>query len=204
MAERSVQNNIVYSSDMPRMWIQVSEAFQYVGNLKIILKGIAWADIYYFVHADGATLKRTFHVQFEGYLPDNDYVYRYPSQEYVRLGNWDYQYDAAFWSPIDYVHAHPDSDVAHGHQLLMDKGYDADGVKDVMRERYVRVLDDAKRNEVLFIYTENLNPYGLTASDLGNNDAANEWPRLRAEMHEHARQSFQVFHQPPPSEHAAG
>jgi hypothetical protein len=196
MAARGVRDNVVYSSEMPRIWVQVSENFRYVGSLRFILKNAAWVEIYYFAEADGTALKRTFHVQFEGYLPDNAYSYHYPSNERVRLGDHDYIFDAAFWSPNEYVKQHPDTDVAQGNWLLAENGYDVDSMKDVMRERYVRLLDDAKRNEILFIYAENLALYGLTAADLEGVHAS-EWSRLRAEMHERSHSVFQVFDQPP-------
>ncbi len=198
MAERGVRDNIVYSSDMPRMWIQVSDDFQYVGNLKFTLMNAARVDIYYFAEADGANLKRTFHVQFEGYLPDNNHSYHYPSEERVQLNEHEYIFDAAFWNPLEYIQQRPDTDVAHGQRLLQEKGYDADGMKDIMRERYVRLLDDAKRTEILLIYAENLALYGLTADNLAEGGkAANEWERLRAEMHERSHHVFKVFDEPP-------
>lgn len=199
MAERSVQENVVYSSEMPRIWIRVSPDFRCVGSLKFILKNAAWVEIYYFAEAEGAHLKRTFHVQFEGYLPDNTYTYHYPSAERIRLGDNDYIFDAVFWNPTEYVKEHPDTDVAQGNQLLEDSGYNVESMKDVMRERYVRLLDDAKRTEILLIYAENLALYGLTADAL-EGDRAGEWARLRAEMHERSRGVFQVFDQPPSAE----
>ncbi|MEP7294075.1 MAG: hypothetical protein ABI835_19970 [Chloroflexota bacterium] len=198
MPERGVRDNLIYSTDAPRIQIQVADTFRYVGNLNFILKGVAWVDIYYFAEADaavenaaGAHLRRTFHVQFEGYLPDNTHSYRYSSTELVRLGDHDYQFDAAFWSPTVHVPANPNSDFAAGHRLLQAQGYDADGMRDTMRERYVRVLDDACRNEILLIYNENLAPYGVTADDL-EGEAADQWERLRAEMHKRARSAFRV------------
>jgi len=205
MPERGVRGNTVFSSDIPKIQIQVDESFRYVGNLKFTLMDVAWVDIYYFVDADGADLKRTFHVQFEGYLPDNTHSYHYPSKERVKLGGHDYIFDAIFWSPGAAVQERPNSDTAHGHRFLQEKGYNVGGMRDVMRERYVRLLDEARRNEILLIYAENLAQYGLTAADLAvGGKSAQEWPRLREEMHQRSRASFKVVDQEFPRHEAAG
>ena len=79
------------------------------------------------------------------------------------------------------------------------------GMRDVMRERYVRLLDEARRNEILLIYAENLAQYGLTAADLAvGGKSAQEWPRLREEMHQRSRASFKVVDQEFPRHEAAG
>jgi hypothetical protein len=66
--------------------------------------------------------------------------------------------------------ARPDSDSARAMDFLKERGYEP--FEDIAYVRFVRLLDEAKRKELLFSYSEDLAPLGLTAADLAEGGRA--------------------------------
>lgn len=191
--ERGVENNIIFSADMPRIRIRVSDTFEYVGRLDYILSNVAHVTSFHFVEADAQKrIQRSFMVQFEGYLPDNTYSYNYPSQERVRLGDHEYIYDVMAADMVAAAESRPGSDMEHNQQLLIEKGYQIDILRTAVRERYVRLLGDAQRDEILFIYTEDLSRLGHKAE--GYQTLGDDYlPEVKAALHTRGMQSFSVI-----------
>ena len=66
---RTVENNLLVSSDLPTIKIKVSDRLEYVGRLQFVLYEVAEADIFVFAEADTHhALKRWLVGGFEGYL----------------------------------------------------------------------------------------------------------------------------------------
>ena len=63
----------------------------------------------------------------------------------------------------------------------------------MIRERFVRLLDEAKRNELLLIYAEDLSYGDLTAWELYRVDEASErWKKITEGLVERALGGFEV------------
>ena len=92
-------------------------------------------------------------LQFEGYLPGIGDVYNYPVTKTVNLGGQNYIADAEVVPDVPAaLKQNPQSDVAHAASLLESKGYNIG--KAIMFERFVRLVDEAKRNEFILLYVE--------------------------------------------------
>lgn len=152
---------------------------------------MAWVHTFYFVAAEGSHIRRNFHVQFEGYLPGNDHTYHYASPDHYTLGDHVYLYDVQVGDYYHYIREHPDTDAAQGYALFAAKGYDITRMTNIIRERYVRVLDEARRNEILFIYAEDLTPTGLTEREWEQQDPRFE--QVLVNLHRRAEQAFHVI-----------
>lgn len=68
------------------------ERFEYIGGQKFVLYGTSDVEQHIFVeeHPDG-TLKSLFCIQFESFLPDNDYTYDYSGSPLrLQIGAYDF------------------------------------------------------------------------------------------------------------------
>jgi hypothetical protein len=158
--------NILFSPDRPRIRIQVDDAFEYVGGIVVPLAGIALAEIHYFVEADaGNCLLRRFHVQFEHFLPENDHTYNYRLPDTIRLGAHEWMHNPGGY-PVQLVFdTRPDSDMAAGYTFLKQHGIVLP--EEVFYRRFVRVLGDDRRAEIIMVYSENAALTSATVEQYG-------------------------------------
>ena len=150
---------------MPAVRLTFDKAFKYVGGQSFILYDVASAEQHFFVDADAqGRVKRFYWVQFEGYLPSNTHAYDYKADKTVNIGGLDFIADA-YARNIKTSSGRPDSDGNRARAFLESKGYRMES-DDAVRQRLVHLVDKAKRNELMVIYTEDLSSTGLTAADL--------------------------------------
>ena len=63
-----------------------------------------------------------------------------------------------------------------------------------MSVRFVHLLDEAKRKELMIIYAEDLSGTGFSAADLSEGGRArNRWAQIEEEFLERARQAITVL-----------
>jgi hypothetical protein len=151
---RQVKDQILTSTYLPSIRIKFDNKFKYIGSQKFILYERAQAEQFFFVNADkDGRIKSMYFVQFEGYLPGINAAYNYPVAETVTLGGHTYVVNAESVPNLSNVlKQNPQSDAARVGSFLESKGYRMGD--SVMFQRFVRVLDEAKRNEILLIYVE--------------------------------------------------
>ena len=76
--QRSVQNNILRSEELPAIQIKIDPQFTYIGNTNFILYDIAHVEQHHFIVTDAQKrVQRRLWFQFEGYLENNDRKYNY-------------------------------------------------------------------------------------------------------------------------------
>jgi hypothetical protein len=124
-----------------------------------------------------ARIKRFYWIQFEGYLPANTHTYKYTPTKVVNIGGFDFIADAyprSLKGPL----GRPDSDGNRARAFLASKGFKSAGTE-ILSQRLVHLVDEAKRNELMIIYVEDLTDTGLSASDLSEGGAARaRWPEI--------------------------
>jgi hypothetical protein len=172
--QRTVESgNILVSSENPRIRIKVDEALTYVGGITKTLSGNAQAEIHYFVEPDSANqIHRRFHVQFEHFLPDNNHTYNYELPDRIKLGEHEYMHNAGGYAVQLVFDTRPDSDMAAGYNFLKSKGYNLP--EEVLYRRFVRVIGEDRRAEILMIYTENAAVYGAPLADYAEGGPAHD------------------------------
>lgn len=168
---RSVKGLTLTSEGMPRVKIKVDKAFEYAGSQKFILYDTAQVEQFFFVvPGEGGRVKRLVMVQFEGYLPNNTHTYDYGAEKSVRLGRVDFMTDFSVGSP-ELVRTHrPGSDVDRAVRHLEAKGFRPEG--DFMSQRFVRLVDEARRNEIIILYVEDMGGTGFTVADFAKGGRA--------------------------------
>ena len=191
-ATRSVKGQVLTSKDMPAVRLKFDKGFKYVGSQSFILYDVASAEQHFFVDADKqGRIKRFYWVQFEGYLPSNTHAYNYKVNKVVNIGGLDFIADA-YARNIKGNLGRPDSDGNRARAYLESKGYRM-ASDDVLSQRLVHLVDKAKRNELMIIYTEDLGGMGLTAADLGEGGrATSRWNEIANGLLERAQKSMKV------------
>ena len=190
--QRSVQNNILRSEELPAIQIKIDPQFTYIGSTNFILYDVAHVEQHHFIVTDAQKrVQRRLWFQFEGYLDDNNYKYNYSGMEPLTTNDFTFLHNAYVLNIEDAYRERPMSDSAQVVDFLKEKGYVLSG--DLMSKRMVW-LDADLRNELMIIYSEILDPTGYHAADLteGGPSAA-EWPALAQALHERALASFTII-----------
>jgi len=151
---RVVKGQVLTSTRLPAIRMRFDRKLRYVGSQKFVLYGRARAEQHFFVEADARRrIRRMYMLQFEGYLPGVDASYDYEAKETVRLGGVDYIVNVESVPNLpEALKQIQGSDAAHAVEFLKGKGY---GFGESIRyQRFVRLVDDAKRNEFIMLYVE--------------------------------------------------
>ena len=168
----SIDGNTIVSSAFPPGRITLDKAFAYVGATSFVLYGVADCEIHVFADIKDNKVLRFYWVQFEGYLwsrPFSHYDYGSDPQDTMIGGHAFHRRSWASNVEEGRKRGRPGSDSEAVLKLLEGKGY-AVG-PDTMNVRLVR-LDEAKRKELMIIYSENLAARGLKATDLAKDGSA--------------------------------
>ena len=168
---RRVKGQVLTSASLPRVRVKFEKPFRYVGRQGFILYERAQVEQYFFVDADRqGRIRRMYMAQFEGYLPSVNATYNYPPTKTVSLGGETYVVNAESIPDVPAVlKQNPQSDVARAASFLEGKGYHVGG--SIMFQRFVRLVDEAKRHEFILLYVEDA---GAVASP-GGERAAQEF-----------------------------
>lgn len=183
---RTVEGQVLTSTEMPPVRLKFPADFKYIGAQDFILYDNARAEQHFFVVADGQRrITRLYWVQFEGYLPTNTHTYRYTVNKTVNVGGLEFIADARA-ANVKTNQGRPDSDGARARAFFENKGYRL-ASDDVMVQRLVHLVDEAKRNELMIIYMEDMGGTGLTAGDVApGGRAAAQWEEISKGLLERA------------------
>ena len=189
---RTVKGRVLTSTETPAVRLEFDGAFKYAGGHDFILYNVARAEQHFFVDADKqGRIKRLYWVQFEGYLPDNTHTYNYKVNKSVNLGGLEFIADA-YARNIKANPGRADSDGSRARAFLESKGFRW-GSDEILSQRLVHLVDEAKRNELMIIYAEDLTALGLTAADLGTGgSAAARWGEVSKELLDRAMKGMKL------------
>ena len=189
---RTVSGQVLTSKDTPAVRLEFDKAFKYIGAQSFVLYDVANAEQHFFVDADKEhRIKRFYWVQYEGYLPSNTHAYDYKSPKIVNIGGLDFFADAAARSLKGNL-GRPDSDGARARAFLSAKGFKMRGTE-FLSQRLVHLVDEAKRNELMIIYVEDMSDTGLTAADLAEGGPARaRWNEIAAGLLDRAQKNLKV------------
>jgi hypothetical protein len=189
---RTVKGQVLTSAATPALRLEFAKEFNYVGAQDFILYDVARAEQHFFVDADKeGRIKRLYWVQFEGYLPSNTHTYRYQPTKTVEVGGLQFIADSAARNMKINV-SRPDSDGSRARAFLESKGYRL-ASDDVLWQRLVHLVDEAKRNELMIIYMEDLSAQGMRASDLWKGGRAeSQWDDVARQLLDRAVRNMKI------------
>jgi len=191
---RRVKGQVLTSTYLPTVRLRFDKAFKHVGSQKFTLFERAQAEQFYFVDADKqGRIKRMYIVQFEGYLPNVNAAYNYPAAKTVNIVGQSYIVEAQVVPSVSAIlKQNPESDAARAVSFLEGKGYR--GGESVLFQRFVRLVDEAKRNEFILLYIEDLSGTGFTAADFAKDGRAfSEKEKILQELSNRALKGFTVL-----------
>ena len=189
--QRKVEGNTITSTTNPAATIQLLDSPAYVGADRWILYGIADCELHVFVQADAhKKVQRLYWIQFESYLPTKPELHHtYDSPRHTQISDLDFYVDT--WVEPSNEHIKPDSDVEHIHNILQSRGFTLP--TGMMSVRLVHLLDQQKRKELMFIYSEDVASTGLAVSALRNGGHAHDqWPKFEKDLIKRAEKSIAI------------
>lgn len=189
--ERQVQANVLTSERDPKIRIKLPTSVQYVGADRWPLYDLADCEIHVFVEATAQKrVQRLYWLQFEAYLPSRPELhYTYPFAKTKTLSGLLFDIRARFGASSEA--SKPGSDLEHVQALLRAKGYQLPEA--MMNVRFVHLIDEQKRKELMIIYAEDLASTGFTVEDLlptGKHSA--QWPSLEAILIQRAENALDL------------
>jgi hypothetical protein len=151
---RLVKRQVLTSTHLPSIRVRFDKRFKHIGSQKFTLYDRAQVEQHFFVDADNQRhIRRMYMVQFEGYLPNVNATYDYPLTKTVDLGGQTYIVNTESIPSVSAaLKQNPQSDVARAASFLESKGYRVS--ESIMFQRFVRLVDEAKRNEFILLYVE--------------------------------------------------
>jgi hypothetical protein len=166
--ERQVSGNRLISKSSPAVTIEVPAAARYLGAERWDLYDIADCELHLFVEADESRqVKRLYWIQFEGYLPTNTHIYDYSDDQPVTFAGLPFRQRTHVGPTNNTPRAGSDGERVR--QMLARAGYRL--APEAMNVRLVHLLDDANRQELMFIYGEDLALSGKTLAQLKDGEA---------------------------------
>lgn len=151
---RQVKEQVLISKNMPQLRLKFDKKFKFGGKQEFILYDRAKAEQFFFIETENKKIKRLYMLQFESFLPNIQGKYDYNEPQTVEFGGLKYFSNSENIPNVEMaLQAVPDSDIAKAANFLQDKGFVL--MKSLKYQRFVRVLDDAKRSEFIILYIEN-------------------------------------------------
>ncbi|NAS14089.1 hypothetical protein [Poritiphilus flavus] len=204
--ERYVKDNILISKLLPKLEIKVAEEFDYVGTFEFEIianseeypedlrgKPVAAGDRYVFVSADeGKKVQKLFILQFEGFLPDNDFIYNYNFSQAETIGVNKYRHNTWFYDSAKLAEENPNNEGAKTRKFLNEKGYQLED--QFMMSRFVGLASEDRKHEIILFYIEMLkNSTGISLDEYENSISPEKADSLQNTFVARSRSSFSVL-----------
>jgi hypothetical protein len=171
----------------PKMTVRVSPELHYLGHLSFKVEDTAEAEEYVFADVRNGRLQRAFIAHFEHFLSDNNRQFNYPRLNMATLDGHEYLHQT--WALADFALFH----VPKIKSFLSSRNINSE--PNWLVDRYVRVVDETRKGEVIFFYLEsgaaNQEQLRYTERDQSGPPLSPE-PEVEKLLVEHAMRAFQV------------
>lgn len=189
--KRIVLYNLIVSSALPKIEVEVSSEFKYAGRFDFMIRHVAAGERVVFVDADEKKVKRLFIAQFEGFFPEIDDFYRYSFENSMELGGLKFRHNTLAYSNKDSRMANPNGEGVLTADFLKKNGYILED--ELMISRFVTVAGDDKKHELILYYFENVSTTGYGLKDLYEGDEPTEiWKEISKKLKVRSQESFAV------------
>jgi hypothetical protein len=191
----TVQGHSVFHPQS-RLTIRIPKTAAYVGSDRFDLYGVADAEIQLFAEADrNNRLTKLYWIQFESYWPTKpELTHDYTGDRREHHWGTTVWVNTGISTPSEPARA--GSDTEHVRAILKRAGYSPPEA--LVNVRLVQLLDDPKgtghgRDELMFIYAEDLAPTGKTKAELTTDGKPNaDWASIERGLVERAVNAFKV------------
>lgn len=184
----------VYSDDLAKLTLTLDPKLKYLGSFPFDIKGIAGGYRYVWGEFDGEKhLRRTFIVQAEGYCPDNQLSYHWDTPAPVQLAGDTYQHVVFIYDNDESARERPGNESDLTAHFMYDHGYQWDS--QLVMSRFARIVDESKKNEIIFFYFDNLANYTTKrVADFPQEPKTTEQKAILEAVDANSRKAFTVAH----------
>jgi len=170
---RAIVNNAIESRVDPKINIRIDPSLKFVGRFDFTIKADSTYDKEFWfkdiaageriIFADVRTniAGALFIAQFEGFLPDNDMIYRYHFDNAIKLGGMKFKNNSLIYDDVAYARERPGNEAQLTRDFLTAKGIAMP--KDLFMTRFVTVTDSTRKKEMILFYIEDAQNWDLDA-----------------------------------------
>src|SRR4029079_3815155 len=144
---RKVEDNVLISSSLPSIKIQLDPAFHFLGSFPFQIQQLATGNRYVFVDGTPEKLQRMFIAQFESFLPESTEIYRYNFNQAEVLGKFRFRHNTFAFNVQDAIKENPESEAALTQKFLQTKGYKV--LDEWMASRFLTLGDETRKSEMI-------------------------------------------------------
>jgi hypothetical protein len=186
---RTVTKNVLTSEKNPKIRIAFDKKLEYAGGKAFILFENSQVEQHYFVLRDKEkNIRRVYTVQFENYLPGIEESYSYKIKDKLMLDGTEYMVDFIAGGTAK---PRVGSDQEHRWNYLLAKGYKLPA--EVVGRRFVRLLDEAKRSEILIIYQEDVKSFDSNLTELYEPANKAKLDKVYSEISKNSVEGFKIL-----------
>ncbi len=204
--KRSVGTNVLTSNDLPKIEIKVDNEFRFMGqfNFQILAssdeypkdmqgKAVAVGERYIFAQVnENRSVDKLFIVQFEGFLPENDFIYNYDFSNADFIGENSYRHNTWFYDSKKLAQENPNGEGAKTRAFLEERGYVLED--EFMMSRFVGLASEDRKNEIIIFYLEMLNKTtGISLEEYENSISDEKAESIRNSFIGRSRKSFEII-----------
>lgn len=189
---RRVVGNTIVSDKLPAIKVQVDKAFKYLGKFDFVIGAIAKGERFVFVEATRKKrIKRLFIAQFEQILPTSQEIYRYNFDKAILLGEHRFRHNTFAFSGAEAKRENPKGEASLTADFLAAKGFRLED--ELMSSRFLTVPDQAKKNEMILFYIENISKTGRRLADLYVGDEETVvWKAITSGLKDRSSAAFKI------------
>lgn len=203
---RAVEGHVLTSDATPEIEIEVAEEFGFVGHFPFEILGeseeyperfrgkpVAAGERFVFAVSDeNNVVEKLFIVQFEGFLPSNEFVYNYNFDTAESIGENKYRQNLWFYDARALAEDNPNSEGALTRRFLSDNGYSV--ADEYMMSRFVGLASEDRKSEIIIFYFEMLEgSTGHTLESFENSLTPAEMRAIREAFTARSRESFTII-----------
>ena len=157
---RYVDDGVLVSRCLPPLRFQAGSGFRYLGAHPIRIRDVAGGERHVFADTAGGRVRRLLLLQFEGYLEGVDGNYHYRITKPVRLAGETYNQNVYFFDAAS--DPAPEGEATRAFLA----GQRLTWPREQMMSRLVRVVDSARRNELIIFYLESVADAGYDLTQI--------------------------------------
>jgi hypothetical protein len=192
VSTRHVTGNTITSAEFPKAELSVAKEFRFIGTQTVNLYGNADAEQFLFATpGPGNTIDRFYWLQFEHFLPSNDYKYNYDSPHTAQIGDLSFVCDVkGFLDFAALLGSDPASDGAAIKRLAAKEKLSVPHKAVMVRMFHLPSADH--RRELMVIYGEALPQDSAVPAKADGAKLDTESPDAAKTFLKHARQGLTI------------
>jgi hypothetical protein len=188
---RRVEQNVLISDSLPRIRIEISKEFQFLGSFPFVLKDIAAGERYVFVKGEPDNVRGMFVAQFESILPESTEIYRYSFDHAILIGGFRFRQNTFAFSFQESIKENPRAESAFTLDFLHKKKYTISD--EWMASRFLTLGDETRRHELILFYMEPIAPTGHRLAEFYEGDINTAiWDKISRELDDRSRSAFTI------------